>query len=374
MSDIEKLFKPFIATDAKKYWDTFTSPRMGYYGMQDGYHFGAEYLVASKRSFMDIPHIHDGADNYFIFTGADLDNIWESEFQVDLYMGDSAQSMEVHTITKPSIARIPAGVWHCPIYYPKVVRGLNNIMWYSGVSTGRVYPVTNEDGSYDIRYEKDNWVHPCVEDPENKNCTYCGKCFDQPEDKIDAFMEPLIKNASSEKKYKDCIMELKKDYHKLGDAVMSPRAVFKGVEDMDHADRQFSFNIITKPCKLSDDEPVSNGQIAEFLWFSGTDVVDAFGCWDAEVEVMLGDDPEKMQKVTFDKPGVVIVPPGFWRGPITVKRVGKPVCFIPWYPHTDKRFKITHKVVDGKSLRVYDDEASIKAPSAGDELFMQIKR
>ena len=375
MSKISELFSPFVATDDKKYWSGFTSPRMGYFSRDPENPFMAGFLVASKEGFMDIPHIHDGCDSYFVFTGADLEDIYESEFQVDIFIGDSAQSMEVYSITKPSFVRVPAGVWHCPVYYKNVVRGLNNMLWYGGTSTGRVYPRIDENGNPEIYYEKDNWVQPCVEDPENKLCTYCGKCFDQTEEEIRALVEPLYKNASTAGKYKDCVMELKKDFHTLGDAVVSPRAVFKGVDDMLHTDRHFSFNIITKPCSLGDEEPVSNGQVPEYLWFSGTDTVDAFGCFDAEIEIMVGEDPENMQKISFDKPGVVAIPPGVWRGPITVKRVGKPVCFTPWYPHDKKRYKITQKTAsDGKKLLVYNDETTIKEPTAGDELFMLIKR
>ena len=377
MSNLDKLFHPFVASDAKANWTSWTSPRMGFFNDDSiipNVQFGAGFLVAKKIGYMDIPHIHDGSDSFFIFTGAELDNIFEAEFQVDFFIGDSAKSMEVYSITKPSFVRVPAGAWHCPIYYKKVVRGLNNMLWYSGVSTGRVYPVDNHDfSSEEIFYEKDNWVQPCKKD-ETKLCTYCGLCFDQTEQSANDFVAPFFTHASTEGKYKDCIMELRKDYHTLGDAVMSPRAVFKGCEDMPKADRQVSFNIVTKPCKLGDDEPVNNGQIAEFLWFSGADSVDPWGSFDAEIEVMVGDDPDNMQKLTFNKPGVVAVPPGTWRGAVNITKAGKPVCFMPWYPHTKPRYKITQKIIDGKKVRVYDDEASITEPTAGDELYMQIKR
>ena len=119
---------------------------------------------------------------------------------------------------------------------------------------------------------------------------------------------------------------------------------------------------------------MSNGQIAEFLWFSGTDVVEPWDSFDAEVEVMLGEDPDHMKAANFDKPGVIAVPPGMWRGAVTVKRLGKPVCFIPYYMQDKERYKITRKVVDGESLLVYNDESTIKNPSPGDELYLQIKR
>ena len=371
---MDKLFHPFIATDEKKNWSSYASPRMEYFNKDiPGVSFGAGFLVAKKIGYMDIPHIHDGSDNYFLITGAELANIFDEELELDFFMGDSAESMEMYHITKPTFIRVPAGVWHCPVYYKKVVRGLNSMLWYGGVSSGRVFPGNDATKPDEYVYEKDNWVRTCLQDP-SRMCTWCGLCFDQTEEHVLEYVAPFYKNVSTENKYKDCVMELRQDFHTLGDAVMSPRAVFKGVEDMPNTDRQFSFNIITAPCKLGDDEPVSNGQIAEFLMFSGSDTVDPWTTFDAEIEIMLGDDPDNMQKVIIDKPGIVAIPGGTWRGAITVKRADKPICFIPWYPHTEKRYKITQKVVDGEKVLVYNDESTIKAPTAGDELYMQIKR
>lgn len=367
-------FHPFIATDAKANWSGYTSPRMDYFGGDiPGVAFDAGFLVASKEGYMDIPHIHDGADNFFVFTGADLTDVFHSEFEVDLFMGDSPTAMELYKITKPSIVRIPAGVWHCPVYYKKVVRGLNTMMWYAGVSTGRVYPTVNAAGEPDIRYEKDNWVRPCVKDPD-RLCTYCGACFDQSEAHIREYMKPFYENAADTRKYADCVVALRADDHTLGDGVLSPRAVFRGGEELEKADRQFSINIVTKPCQLGDDEPVSNGQAAEFLWFSGADAYDPWTSFDAEIQVMLGDDPDHMEPVVFDRPGVVAVPPGTWRGAVTVKRAGKPLCFIPWYPHSLPRYKLVRRMANGEPVLAYYDAAGIAAPSAGDELYLQMKR
>jgi hypothetical protein len=63
-----------------------------------------------------------------------------------------------------------------------------------------------------------------------------------------------------------------------------------------------------------------------------------------------------------------------WRGAITVKRLGKPVCLIPYYLQDKPRYKITRKTVGGENALVYDDESTIKNPTQGDELFLQIKR
>jgi hypothetical protein len=378
MSKLESLFHPFIKSDSKANWAGYTSPRMAFFNDDSiipDVPFGAGFLVATKVGTMDIPHIHDGAHNFFVFTGADLANIFEAEFEIGFCIGDTAQSMEIYHITKPSIVAAPAGVFHSPVYFKKVVRGLNTMLQYVGTTIGRVYPRDDENGNEEWLYEKDK-VRYCIKDPE-KPCTFCGLCFTDPnqtDDDVRKYMEPFYKNASTVGKYKDCIVELRKDYHKLGDAVMNPRCVFKGKEDMPHTGQQFSFNIVTKPCKLGDDEPVSNGQLAEFLWFSGTDVVEPWDSFDAEIEVMLGADPDHMEPVIFTDPGVIAIPAGMWRGAITVKRLDKPVCFIPYYTQDKQRYKITRKVVNGEPLLVYNDESTIKNPTAGDELFLQIKR
>ncbi len=385
MNRLDKLFHPFIKTHDKDNWYGYTSPRMNFFNdTQFGdtvaipdVPFGTGFLVANRVGTMDIPHIHDGAHNFFVFTGANLDRIFEAEFEVGFCIGDSAQSMEIYHITKPSIVCAPAGVFHGPVYFKKVVRGLNTMLFYVGTTNGRVYPRVNENGTEEWLYEKEGtFSRPCIKD-ESKLCTFCGLCFTDPnqtDEDVVKYMEPFYKNASAAGKYKHCILELRRDEHKLGDAVMNPRCVFKGNADMKNTGMQFSINIVTKPCVLGDAEPVSNGQIAEFLWFSGCDVVEPWDSFDAEIEVMLGEDPNHMAPVTFTEPGVIAVPPGTWRSTVTVKRLGKPVCFIPFYTQDKPRYKLTQKIADGEKVLVYNDETTIKNPTAGDELYLQIKR
>jgi len=379
MAELSKQFIPFEQLHNKDNWYGYTHPRMNFFNTDDivpGVPFGQGFLVADEIGTMDIPHVHDGAYNFFVFTGAELDRIFEAEFEVGFCIGDTAQSMEIYHITEPSIVCAPPGVFHSPVYFKKVVRGINSMLFYVGTSEGRVYPRETPEGKEESIYEKDSAPRPCVKNPEI-NCYFCGLCFTDPnttDDDVREYMRPYYENESKAGKYAHCVQPLRKDYHSLGDAILSPRAVFKGKEDMDGTGLQFSFNIVTKPCVLGDEEPVSNGQIAEFLWFSGTDVVEPWTCFDAEIEILLGTDPDHMESVTFDKPGVIAIPAGMWRGPITIKKLGKPVCFIPYYTQDKPRYKLTAKTLDGKRVLVYSDEATITQPSAGDELFLQIKR
>lgn len=367
-------FKPFVATDAKAFWEAYTSPRMDYFCTDmPGVDFNAGFLVAIKPGYMDIPHIHDGAENYFVFTGADLTDVFHAKFVVDMFLGDSPSSMERYTLTKPCIVRVPAGVWHCPVFYKEIDRGINTMMWYSGISTGRVYPKVDADGKESVVYEKDNWVRPCKLD-ETKNCTYCGRCFTQSEEHIKNFMTPFYAKEAKTRKYADCIVELTAESHSLGDAIVSPRALWKGFAGTTVPQKQFSINIIKKPCVLGDPEPVSNGRAVEFLWFSGADAVDPWNSFDAEIELMAGDDPQTMEKIVIDRPGVVALPAGSWKSQIIVKRASKPLCFIPWYQSMQDRYKVTRKSLNGKDYCIYQDIESISEPTAGDELYLQIKR
>ena len=379
MSDIQSLFHTFERSDQKKNWAGWTSPRMHFYNNDSilpDVPFGEEFLIALRPETMDIPHIHDGAINLFLFVPADLTRMFDDEFEVDICLGDTANHMEIYHITKPSVVAVPPGVFHCPIYYKKLPSGVNTLLHYKGTTVGRVYPRTKPDGEEEWIYTKSLVLPQCKRDP-SKKCSICGLCYtradETPED-VARYMQPFYDRASNEGKYKDCIYEIQPDYHKLGDAVMNPRLAFKGRANMPNTDEQLSFNIVTKPCVLGDEKPFTNGQIGEFLWFSGADAVDPWASFDAEIEVSIGDDPDNMQIITVTEPGVIAVPPGTWRGAINVKRADKPLCFIPFYPRDEARYKITQEVIDGKKRLVYSDEKTITDPTPGDELYLQIKR
>ena len=188
-----------------------------------------------------------------------------------------------------------------------------------------------------------------------------------------AYLRPFLENAARTTKYADCIFELKPKVHKLGDKVRCPRAACLGSEELPGLDRQFSINIIDAPCTLGD-EAVSNGRESEYLWFSGADAVDPWTSFDAEIEVMLGLDPEHMEPVRFDKPGVIALPPGTWRGEVRVLRLGKPLCFIPWYQSKKPRYKVTQKDFGGEKVLVYGDRDTITAPTESDEVYLQLER
>ena len=90
--------------------------------------------------------------------------------------------------------------------------------------------------------------------------------------------------------------------------------------------------------------------------------------------MQVGEDPEHMETVVIDKPGIVTIAPGQWRGAITAKRVGKPVFLQPWYMSGKDRYRLTQKEADGKKVCVFDDASTITEPTQSDELYMFLKK
>ena len=119
------------------------------------------------------------------------------------------------------------------------------------------------------------------------------------------------------------------EYHSW-DGYASPRAGFSGASEMPGAKMYMGFSVSTKEGVM--EIPHIHHGIDEYLVFTGADMTDFFGSFDAEVEVWIGDNPNKLEKVTITEPTVIRVPPNLWHCPINFKRVGKPVNFIPMYP------------------------------------------
>ena len=105
-----------------------------------------------------------------------------------------------------------------------------------------------------------------------------------------------------------------------------------------------------KPCPM-DDAHIHHA-IEEYLVFTGADLMDPFGSFDAEISIMMGEDPDEMQEYTINEPTVVRIPPNVWHCPIEFKRVGKPVNFMPIYPDGCWS-KISRKYIENDKVPTY---------------------
>lgn len=125
-----------------------------------------------------------------------------------------------------------------------------------------------------------------------------------------------------------------------GDLYASPKAYFNGSASMWQANMVMGFSVILHEALV--DIPHVHHAVEEVYMFSGADLTNFFD-FDAEIELWLGDNPDKMEKYVITRPTLVRIPPRLWHGPINYKRVGKPVAFSAIYM-SGERSKVTRRV------------------------------
>ena len=157
------------------------------------YHINWQVFTAPNN--MEHPHIHQGAEEYIYFMGADPMNVFDFDCEIEMFFGDDPEHMESRLITKPTVVRIPANVWHCPILF----RNMNKpILFHVGFLSGtwgtiNIAPEEKkaEAESEDIdkrpfsrartyTYMGDN-IRFCKFD-QTRRCIICGACFPKPEE------------------------------------------------------------------------------------------------------------------------------------------------------------------------------------------------
>jgi hypothetical protein len=139
------------------------------------YHVGFQIFTAEND--MEDCHFHQGADEYIFFMGADPMNIFDFDAEIDFYIGDDPDKMELYKITKPTVVRLPPTMWHCPILFRKMNKPLLFQAAFLAGCWGTIYRTKAKNGEPTYTYIGDN-VRFCKERPGEK-CTICGKCMPQ---------------------------------------------------------------------------------------------------------------------------------------------------------------------------------------------------
>ncbi len=171
--------------------------------MEDAtYHVG--YQIFTAANDMEDSHIHQGAEEYIYFMGADPMNMFDFDCEIEMRLGDDPDHMESKIITKPTVVRIPPNVWHCPILFRKMNKP---VLFQAAFLSGTWGTITRapEDPSkprlsdeeqaklpfarmHTYNYMGDN-VRFCKYN-DKKRCNICGACFRSPDeylkDKADA--------------------------------------------------------------------------------------------------------------------------------------------------------------------------------------------
>ena len=154
--------------------DYIVNPQAYFRGASEipGSKFNVGFQVFKKPFFLDRnPHFHD-ADEYLIFMGGTFPNLFDWDAEIELTIGEIGVNEERFKITQPTIIRIPAGIWHCPLNF----RVINKPVFFQAALGEEVFGANFITPTGEVKKMRYNGPGQCKYDP-NKKCDTCGKCF-----------------------------------------------------------------------------------------------------------------------------------------------------------------------------------------------------
>ena len=338
--------------------NTYATPRAYFNGndSMQGSNLRMGFSAILSEHVAQFPHFHHSVEEYYWFLGNDLTKIFDFDAEIEIWLGEDRDNLEKHVITSPSLVRIPPRFWHGPINYKRVGKPVTfSSMYFSGEASKITHRI-KADGEAGYPYFGTAQKF-CVND-ETKRCGFCGKCYKLVNDGVNIFSNPeldftaewikrLLPNPPAQNggKYGKYIYTFAQEYHKWGATFASPRAKFRGITQMPDVNFFGGFSVVLQPNTM--EVPHVHHARDEYLWFTGGNISNFFD-YDAEIEIYLGWDPDKMEKIVITEPTVVRIPPDLWHCPINFKRISKPVGFLPVYDDGDW----------SKILRVKDDNGN----------------
>ena len=155
--------------------DYVVSPQAYFRGASQipGSEFNSSFQIFVKPFFLDrVQHRHP-KDEYLVFLGASFPNVFDFDARIEFTIGKDAEA-ETYVIDAPTVIRVPAGVYHCPLNFKEVNKPVMFLATLFTPMFGGVYDMP--DGSTRELYY--NGPLPCKYD-ENKKCDACGKCLQE---------------------------------------------------------------------------------------------------------------------------------------------------------------------------------------------------
>ena len=110
----------------------------------------------------------------------------------------------------------------------------------------------------------------------------------------------------------------------LSEALATPVIGFEGASDMPGSGINLGFALYVKPIRL--ELQSHHHDVDEYLFFLGAQLPDLTANFDAEIEMFLG---EEYERHVITKATVLYIPRGIEHNPMDIKRLGKPLLFIP---------------------------------------------
>ena len=142
----------------------------------------ASYRCYMKEAFVDRESNFHSEEEYLCFMGYDVaDPFGSFDAEISFWIGKDLDHMEEHIITEPTIVRIPAYWWHCPLEYRRVTKPVYFEVVHLRGEFG-TFSYREIDGVKKLCYTGFTTFDgrtPCVKNA-SKKCDFCGLCGKQP--------------------------------------------------------------------------------------------------------------------------------------------------------------------------------------------------
>ena len=153
-------------------------------------------------------------------------------------------------------------------------------------------------------------------------------------------------------RYDHLIHAFEKEYNgtRWGDFMPEYQAYFRGKGCMAEANFYASYRCYMKEAFVDRESNFHSEE--EFLCFTGHDMADPFGSFDAEMRFWIGEDLDHMEEHVITEPTIVRIPPYWWHCPLEFRRVTKPVYLE--VIHLRGEFgTFQYREIDGEKKLVY---------------------
>jgi hypothetical protein len=266
-----------------------TPPYTGFKGAADipnsTYSLTYEDITAPTELEPEL-HAHK-EEQYLMFLGGELPDVFSSwDAKAEFQLGQTRETLETITITKPSVVRVPIGWLHGQIKFTEVNKPL-------------VFEKALLSGNYS-EYRQAPGI---------------------PASLIAANGEQLT--------IADLVCELPIETTEWGPWCPTPQAYFRGTTYMKEAGLHVGYQV------FNGDFPMEDGHMhqgEEYIFFLGGEtgangLIDVFD-FKAKIEFYIGEAPDSMEVHWITKPTIVRLPPNIWHSPINFTDVHGKVQFM----------------------------------------------
>ena len=348
----ESMIHYFTPEDVKSFGPWCHSPQPYLHGEKDipGSNLTAGFqVITAPVTLEDAPIMHREEETMF-FLGAELPDVFASwDAEVHFYMGPALDKLEKIVITEPTAVRVPANYWHGPLRFVRVdkpvlyqaamftgkpgflkkvqtsdgallefIEGEAHRRPHSGERPSAPWSAVNEDG---VALYTEKGAYDDAKAPDWEKCA-----------RVPGYTPIYYSDATTLLKPKPelsrdiakSVLAMPKEITDWGTWMPNPKTYLRGQTYMEDANYHIGWQVFTEACNM--EEPHFHQGKDEYLFFMGANPMDMFD-FDAEIDIMIGEDADHMESYRINRPCVIRFPANVWHCPILFRKMKKPLLF-----------------------------------------------